>query len=73
MQRMSKEKKRPSRLLLLLVCGKQVDPEASFSFVHALGLHAAHQTSQQVKLLFGQQVGNFISLQQDGEAQEGYT
>lgn len=70
---MSKENKNDSRLLLLLVCGKQVDPKATFSFGHVLGLHAAHQTSQQVQLLFGQRVGGVICLQQDGGPQEAYT
>lgn len=50
-------------LLLLLVCREQADPEARFSWGKVLGLHAAHETSQLVQLLFGQRVGGVIQLQ----------
>lgn len=56
-----RQRERDSRLLLL-VCGEQSDPEASFTFGNVLLLHAAHQTSQQVQLLFGQRVRGFIQL-----------
>lgn len=53
-----------SRLLLFQVSSKQVDVKARFSFGHVLSLHAAHQASQQVQLLFSQQVGSVVCLQQ---------
>lgn len=56
-----KKTERHSRLLLL-VRGEQGDPEARLSSGKVLSLHAAHQTGQQVQLLFGQQVGAFIQL-----------
>lgn len=50
----NQRKENDSRLLLFLVCGEQVDPKVTFTFGHVLRLHASHQTSQQIQLLFGQ-------------------
>lgn len=57
-----KEDREGDSRLLFLVCGEEGDSEASLSSGNVLSLHAAHQTSQQVQLLFGQRVRSFIQL-----------